>query len=194
MALFGACRSRPESAGIWHPPGRAGLCIVPASTNPQRITFRTMLCRATLAVHRSGAPLHATKQAAGVSSAGRSTSIRLRATPPMVRRSGASQREATQKAGAPGSLRSRFRSRSRSRSRRSDRISGSHQRQRSATATNGSGSIPPTSAVTPISRGLGAWLSFRATKRCLAPLPSRFHMSGTAPWGSVPSKGVDRKF
>ena len=69
------CRSNrragvaPEPAGFWRSSGRAGLAIVPATPRRPRVGHRTLACRATLAVHRSGAPLQATKEAAGVPSA-----------------------------------------------------------------------------------------------------------------------------
>jgi hypothetical protein len=59
-----------DMGNFWPPPGRAGLAIVPAPTIRRRVTSCTMTCRATLAVHRSSAPLHVTIQAAGAPSAG----------------------------------------------------------------------------------------------------------------------------
>ena len=71
----GTSRGGPEGRGSEHAnlarsPGRAGFDIVPAMHSRLFTTPRTMSNRATLAAKRSGAPLHATRQAAGVPSAG----------------------------------------------------------------------------------------------------------------------------
>jgi len=58
-----------ENPDFWRSSGRAGIAIVPTMPIRLRLPHRTMASRATPAVHRSGAPLHATMQAAGAPSA-----------------------------------------------------------------------------------------------------------------------------
>ena len=58
----------------WRSSGRAGLAVVPSMPIRLRSLLRTMSNRATPAVHRPGAPLHATRQAAGAPSAGSQSS------------------------------------------------------------------------------------------------------------------------
>ena len=90
-----------EHAGVWPTPGRAGRAIVPGSTIRHRGTLRTMATpgnprgtpsRCTSPLHEAGR-----RRAIGVVAA---VPLTPRATAPMVRRSGASHREATQKASA----------------------------------------------------------------------------------------------
>jgi hypothetical protein len=69
MASTGRAEAIPESVDIWRSPGRAGFDIVPTMRNRRRSTFRTMSNRAPPAAHHPGAPLHSTRQAAGVPSA-----------------------------------------------------------------------------------------------------------------------------
>jgi len=66
----GRGRNPSEHPDLWHTSGRAGFGIVPTIPTRLRFSFRTMSNRATPAVHRPGAPLHATMQAAGAPSAG----------------------------------------------------------------------------------------------------------------------------
>ena len=89
---------------FWRSPGRAGFDIVPTTPIRLPISLRTMSNRATLAGHRNGAAVPATRQAAGVPSA---RSQPPPVTPARPRRWGdagrpAAQAAADQKAGAPG--------------------------------------------------------------------------------------------
>jgi len=58
-----------ENAGDTTHRGVPGLIIVPARSPQERVSSRTMSCRATLAAERSGAPLPAANEAAGAPSA-----------------------------------------------------------------------------------------------------------------------------
>ena len=67
-------------------PGRAGLDIVPAPNSQQRAAPRTMSCRATLAVGRSGTALHVGGRPPAYRRRGHNPTRYTRATTPMVRR------------------------------------------------------------------------------------------------------------
>jgi len=131
----------PEHAEIWHFSGRAVLDVF----LPHRAHGATHIPEKRQGGQppRSTVPVHLSKprgRPPACHRRGRGPSIRPRATAPMVRRSGASEPEATQKAGGPG--------RPRSRSRCCDRTSGSQQHQRSASGPSSSkqGQRPATSA------------------------------------------------
>jgi hypothetical protein len=90
--------SRAASGAHWGVPSLVFFSLIALT---RRFDTQKTPRGATLAGEGTGAALPVTRQAAGVPSAGSQPSIVPRATTPMVRRSGASRREATQKAGAP---------------------------------------------------------------------------------------------
>jgi len=89
-----------KARGKQRSPGRAGHAIVPQQPSGNVVGSTQWRCRATLAAERPGAAVHATREAAGATSAGSQPSPFAPARP--RRWCDAGPPKADQKAGAPG--------------------------------------------------------------------------------------------
>ena len=129
----------PNTRAISRSPGRAGFDIVPAMSIRSPLTHRTMSNRATLAAKRFGAPLQATRQAAGVPSVRSQPSPVTPARPRRWCDAGppAARAAEDQKAGAPGHQATR------TASRLPERPAASRTRDRFRIQTDGQAGRPP---------------------------------------------------